>query len=332
MQTGASLKCPSCGNLNEAGHRFCGLCGARVERRIAERRSGATEERAAAIANAQLPPPDVPARSQPAPARSAPALEPPEPEPPYSKPSTGIFRSEPAPVSSIAGPSFLGLSEDSRSQGQYLLDEEESSGGVLRKLVLIAILGAIAGLVFVQWRSGIWANPKAPEPPKIGAPVTAPASLPSPSGTPNESSGQASAQPSVGATSDAGKPSPSENSTVAGEEKDISKTAGPASAPRKPSAALQRAQDYLQGRGGVQQNCEQALSYLRVAAQANEPAAAVQMGALYATGRCVQRDPVMAYRWFNSAHELEPENAEIQANIDQLWGHMTAQERRQAGH
>jgi TPR repeat protein len=95
---------------------------------------------------------------------------------------------------------------------------------------------------------------------------------------------------------------------------------------------LQRAQDYLQGRGGVQQNCEQALSYLRVAAQANEPAAAVQMGALYATGRCVQRDPVMAYRWFNSAHELEPQNSEIQANIDQLWGRMTAQERRQAGH
>lgn len=119
---------------------------------------------------------------------------------------------------------------------------------------------------------------------------------------------------------------------MAGEEKDVSKPTTPVSSPRKPSAALQRAQDYLQGRGGVQQNCEQALSYLRVAAQANEPAAAVQMGALYATGHCVQRDPVMAYRWFNSAHELEPENADIQANIDHLWGRMTAQERRQAGH
>ena len=119
---------------------------------------------------------------------------------------------------------------------------------------------------------------------------------------------------------------------MAGKERDVSKPTAPVSSPRKPSAALQRAQDFLQGRGGVRQNCEQALSYLRVAAQANEPAAAVQMGSLYATGHCVQRDPVMAYRWFNSAHELEPENAEIQANIDHLWGRMTAQERRQAGH
>jgi len=286
------------------------------------------EERAAAIANAQLPSPDVPAPLEPEPARPAQ-----DSEPFYSRPSTGIFRSESAPVSTIGGPSFLGLSDDSRNQGQYLLDEEESSGGVLRKLVLIAILGAIAGLVFVQWKSGIWANPKAPEPPKIAAaPAITPASLPSPSETLNKSSEQASAQRSADATTDAGTTSPSAHSSLASEEKDISKPAAPEPSTRKPSAALQRAQDYLQGRGGVQQNCEQALSYLRVAAQANEPAAAVQMGALYATGRCVRRDPVMAYRWLNSAHELEPANAEIQANIDRLWAQMTALERRQAGH
>jgi hypothetical protein len=308
-----------------------------VERRIAERRNGLVEERAAAIANAQLPTPDIPTPLDATPSRTAV-----DAEPVYSRPSAGIFRSEPGGTATIGGPSFLGLSDNSPTDGQYLLDDDESSGGVLRKLVLIAILGAIAGLVFIQWRSGFWASPKPPEPPKItGAPMNTPAAKPAPSGAPGESPEQASIQGSGSVSGDAGTSLPSADTSARGEDevngkladssrKPQSTEAGPST--RKPSTALLRAQDYLQGRGGVQQNCEQALSYLRVAAQGNEPAAAVQMGALYATGRCVQRDPVMAYRWFNSAHELEPENAEIQANIDRLWGKMTAQERRQAGH
>ena len=71
--------------------------------------------------------------------------------------------------------------------------------------------------------------------------------------------------------------------------------------------------------------------YLRAATKANDPAAAMQMGTLYASGHCVTRDRVMAYRWFNSAHELQPDNPEIKSDIAQLWGQMTVQERRQAG-
>jgi TPR repeat protein len=100
---------------------------------------------------------------------------------------------------------------------------------------------------------------------------------------------------------------------------------------QKPSALLVRAQQFLHGQG-VEQNCEQGLLYLRAAAQKNEPAAAVQMGALYASGRCVHQDRVMAYRWFNSAHELEPANQWIQRNMDLLWGQMSDQERRLAGY
>jgi TPR repeat protein len=103
-----------------------------------------------------------------------------------------------------------------------------------------------------------------------------------------------------------------------------------ASSDRSPSPALLRAQDFLLGKNGVKQNCEQGLVYLRAATKANEPAAALQMGALYASGHCVTRDRVMAYRWFNSAHELEPDNPEIKSDIAQLWGQMTTQERRQA--
>jgi TPR repeat protein len=93
---------------------------------------------------------------------------------------------------------------------------------------------------------------------------------------------------------------------------------------------LVKAQQYLQGSGGVRQNCEQGLIYLRAAAQKNDPEAAVQMGALYASGHCVQRDPVMAWRWFNSAREQEPSNQFIKANMDRLWAGMTEHERRQA--
>jgi hypothetical protein len=97
---------------------------------------------------------------------------------------------------------------------------------------------------------------------------------------------------------------------------------------RKPSFALIRAQKFLQGKG-VPQNCEQGLVYLKAATSRNEAAAAVQMSALYSSGHCVRRDRVMAYRWLNSAHEQEPDNPWIQQNLDQLWGRMTPQERKQ---
>ena len=99
----------------------------------------------------------------------------------------------------------------------------------------------------------------------------------------------------------------------------------------KPSAALVRAQQYIHGTG-VPQNCEQGLIYLHAATDKNDPGAAIQMGALYSSGLCVKQDRVMAYRWFNSAHELQPANMWIQKNMDQLWAQMTSQERRLAGY
>jgi hypothetical protein len=56
------------------------------------------------------------------------------------------------------------------------------------------------------------------------------------------------------------------------------------------------------------------------------------MAALYSSGLCVTQDRVMAYRWFNSAHELQPANVWIQRNMDQLWAQMSSQERRLAGY
>jgi hypothetical protein len=406
--------------MNEAGLKFCGMCGTRVERRMQERRvAGSEEARAAAIANAQLPTPEAAGRvkSQRA-SVAAPAADLPVPGARRGEPS--IFHDESAssskvtdaPIKSaqingsqtgdapigkaqvdsrahtqvvhpqISGPSFLGLNSQSEGSGEYLLEDEPSRGG-LRKLVLLVILAAIIGLVFVQWRSNIKANPKP-------APVKAePASSPGPQGNNQPPAPAGTDQPGKDAPTPAGptpakdvsakdvnpkdvnakdddksstaadeaKPEPANSSTSVvpkanasptetaanseskkAAESDDSKPSPSAKATddthlpdHKPSAALLRAQQYLQGRG-VPQNCEQGMLYLRAATEKNDPGAAIQMAALYSSGHCVKQDRVMAYRWFNSAHELEPANTWIQRNMDQLWAQMTSQERRLAGY
>jgi hypothetical protein len=257
------------------------------------------------------------------------------------------------------------LSDDPDNEGEYLLEDEGSSRRGLRTLVLLAVLAAIVGLILVQWRSSFRANPKtSPEIPKTDvSPQPQGENQPSPAGNPNISpnvqnqqgpQGQQAAALPASTTdpfADGGKQllqqafgSAANDPKARSAAKDASDTpeggANDASADPKPttltrqapSRLLIKAQQYLQGSGGVPQNCEQGLVYLRAATQKNEPAAAVQMAALYASGHCVKQDLVMAYRWFNSAHELEPSNQWIQQNMGRLWAQMSDQERRQASY
>ncbi|MBZ5506687.1 MAG: zinc ribbon domain-containing protein [Acidobacteriia bacterium] len=382
-QGGASTKCTGCGYLNEPALKFCGMCGTRVERRVQERRDNAVGPRAAAIANAQLPSPDAGGRT------TTQVIEPPQPSNnvPASLPRRGepaIFRDEPGRKvphngTNISGPSFLGLNAQQESDGEYLLEDEPSGRG-LRKLVLLVILAAILGLVFVQWRSSFKANPK-PTPVKT-EPSSAPTPVPQGSNQPqgsattgqptddaakssptdvnadgaaagpkatqdlkdqkaqkNQNPESASAQSSENAGSPvetaAAAEVPADKKATGGEAAQTASVVKPPEEARipdyKPSAALLRAQQYIRGHG-VQQNCEQGLLYLRAATDKNDPGAAIQMAALYSSGLCVKQDRVMAYRWFNSAHELQPGNMYIQKNMDQLWAQMTSQERRLAGY
>jgi hypothetical protein len=285
----------------------------------------------------------------------------------------------------IGGPSFLGLSSDPQGDGEYLLEDETSSRSGLRKLVLLVVLLAIAGLIFVQWRASYHANPKPLEPPKPD-----PATVPRPEGknqakppnTPETAS--AKSNNSAGTNSNAATADSTirdtqtsdtrkETATAAGESEDVARPPGketkqvvlkgtlgheksdkdangvateadrklssvpkpdaekepPSPASRaKPSLALTRAQRYLQGRG-VRQNCEQGMMYLKAATEQNDPNAAVQMAALYSSGHCVQQDRVKAYQWFAAAYSQEPHNQWIAKNMNQLWGQMTPQQRRQ---
>src|SRR4029077_1968562 len=70
-----------------------------------------------------------------------------------------IFRTGPTNGSNISGPSFLGLNSQAEGEGEYLLEDEPTGRG-LRKFILLLIIAAIAGLIFVQGRSSFKANPK----------------------------------------------------------------------------------------------------------------------------------------------------------------------------
>jgi Double zinc ribbon len=377
-----STKCASCGHVNEPGMKFCGMCGTRVDRRTEERRSTGDEERAVAIANAQLPSPDVTSRGTTRVVAPAKPLETEVVALPRNG-ETAIFRNESGNVGRISGPSFLGLNSQPDSNGdvEYLLEDEPSGGG-LRKLLLLVILAAILGLLFVQWRSSFKASPKsapaksdpstpttppqgsnqpanAPgtstsDSPKVAAdgananstsaaaeskaPRTEPTALETTSSAPSTPGTEESADAAKSPDADKalpdsdGKPDANDRAATDTKAGSVAKATEEARIPDyKPSAALVRAQQYIRG-AGVQQNCEQGLLYLKAATDKSDPGADIQMAALYSSGICVKQDRVMAYRWFNSAHELQPANVWIQRNMDQLWAQMSTQERRLAGY
>jgi TPR repeat protein len=91
----------------------------------------------------------------------------------------------------------------------------------------------------------------------------------------------------------------------------------------------ERGQSYLSGHGAPQ-SCDQGVVYTRAAAQQGNPKAAVQMGALYATGRCVSQDRVQAYNWFNEALRNDPNNEYVERSRSTLWAQMTSEERQRA--
>jgi Tfp pilus assembly protein PilV len=89
---------------------------------------------------------------------------------------------------------------------------------------------------------------------------------------------------------------------------------------------LVQAQEYLHVR-----NCQQGMIYLQQAVRHRSPEALSQMGALYATGMCVQQNRVEAYNWFSSALNVDPGNPWLTRERHILYGEMTSTERRKIG-
>ena len=88
-------------------------------------------------------------------------------------------------------------------------------------------------------------------------------------------------------------------------------------------------QKYLYG-NGVPQNCARAKAQLLAAAARSNAQAQSTLGAMYATGHCVDRDVVSAYRWFAQALQNDRSNTRIQQDLQVLWNQMTPQEKQAA--
>jgi len=180
-------------------------------------------------------------------------------------------------------------------------------------------------------------SPANPAPPN---PAPAPGASPS---TPAESN--AATTPANAAPAETNAPAPDSTNNKSS-DKESEAPAAEAPAPTKPAEAVPAkpkpkpapkpsdnvvlGEQYLYGRGGVPQNCERGLHYVKPAADQSNPKAMITMGALYATGHCISRDLPTAYRYFALALRLDPENGPLRQNAEMVWKQMTAEERKQA--
>ena len=177
---------------------------------------------------------------------------------------------------------------------------------------------------------------------------SSPVATPPNSSTPADSSNASPAPANSGAspaTPDKSAPAPDKTSAAADKGADDADTpAQPASKPApqppapKPHAAskpaapadpVAEARRYIYGKGSSQ-NCDRGLSLLKPAANAANPKAMIEMGALYSAGLCTPRDLPTAYRWFAMALRKDPSNDAVQTDLQKLWGEMTQPERQLA--
>ncbi len=99
-----------------------------------------------------------------------------------------------------------------------------------------------------------------------------------------------------------------------------------ATAKGNPEAPVTLANMFIRG-DGVPRSCEQALVLLKSAAAKQNARARNRLGSMYASGVCVQRNPVEAYRWFSSALAANPNSLRAQDSRALVWQQMTPEER-----
>jgi TPR repeat protein len=109
----------------------------------------------------------------------------------------------------------------------------------------------------------------------------------------------------------------------------------PSAAKEQPASALPTTDDKLVADGerylygtGVPQSCDRARKNL-FTASSNAKAQSL-LGAMYATGHCVNRDLPSAYRWFAKALHQEPGNERVARDLEVLWKQMTTAEKQAA--
>jgi len=113
--------------------------------------------------------------------------------------------------------------------------------------------------------------------------------------------------------------------------------ATPAKASNSPTPAtadtddpdFRKGEAYLYGRG-AQENCNEAVKYLKAASAKSNAKARSAFGTMYATGHCVQRDLPTSYLWFALALRVDPNNQILEKDLNAVWNQMTPPERQMA--
>lgn len=266
----------------------------------------------------------------------------------------------------IYGPSILGIGghdeRSSDSSAEYLLDDEQPvERSTWRAWALLAVLLVFAFLAYKQFGHGtnvkeLFAqavpSQKAQEP-VVSATDSSDSSKGSESASADKKNDPASApietakaepmqKPENDATAVAHEPDGEKGRDTREEEgkpaqeiensapKPSASESKSAPASEKPDVAtVELAQKYIQGRG-VPQDCNRGFSLLRSAVERPNPRAHIQLGALYASGTCVDQDRAMAYHHFAQAQSLDPRNTWIERNLNALWKEMTPAERQRA--
>ena len=251
------MRCGRCGNENKEENRFCGMCGAALIAPTPAAVPPLRQEPANPPGSVPAPRPGAapvqPPPWQPAPLPSLPRQMPgatataernagPPPRT-YPEPQ----RIDPSAVSSIAGPSFLGLNTPGeartepyrdRSSGadlnrtssslDYLLDDDEPRRGWGKSILVLVALALAVGFGYLRYKQGgfEWLNPGEKKP-AATAPDTTPgnansgdstvassgnAAPPGASGT-TAASGSAASQPTDSASSAAAPNAAANNSS-----------------------------------------------------------------------------------------------------------------------
>ena len=92
---------------------------------------------------------------------------------------------------------------------------------------------------------------------------------------------------------------------------------------------FRKGEAYLYGRG-AQENCNEAVKYLKAASAKSNAKARSAFGTMYATGHCVQRDLPTSYLWFALALRVDPNNQILEKDLNAVWNQMTPPERQMA--
>jgi TPR repeat protein len=92
---------------------------------------------------------------------------------------------------------------------------------------------------------------------------------------------------------------------------------------------FRKGEAYLYGRG-AQENCNDAVKYLKAASAKSNAKARSAFGTMYATGHCVQRDLPTSYLWFALALRVDPNNQILEKDLNAVWNQMTPPERQMA--